>query len=328
MLQPLTDPPAYEDVLDAAERLHGHAVRTPLLENEELNRRVGGRVLVKAEGLQHKGAFKFRGAFNAISRIEADRYPGGVVAYSSGNHAQGVAEAARLLGFRAAIVMPNDSPDIKKRGVRESGGEIIPYDRETEQRDMIADTVAKERGAYLIPPFDHAHVIAGQGTVGLEIVAQARELGATPDQVVVPAGGGGLISGVAIAVQATLPDANIIPVEPAGFDDWARSLAAGEILSNARASGSLCDALLAPHPGEMTFSIAKSRLSQGLLVSDDEVLEAMRFAFERLKLVVEPGGATALAALLTGRCELNGGTTAIVLSGSNVDWPVFQKAFA
>lgn len=308
-----------EDVRSAAERIKGAAIYTPLLENAELNARVGRRVLIKFEGAQHTGSFKFRGAYNRLSRIPASSRAAGVVAWSSGNHAQGVAAAARLLDIPATIVMPSDAPAIKIANTKTLGAEVVPYDRVTESREKIATALAESRGAVLVPSFDDPFIIAGQGTIGLEILDQAKALGATPQQILVCCGGGGLVAGIATAVKAADPGIDIFSVEPAAFDDTARSLQSGIREKVADGARSICDALLAPSPGELTFPINHALLASGLSVSDAEVEAAMRFAFERLKLVVEPGGAVALAAILHGKAPRADGPVAVVISGANVD---------
>lgn len=311
-------PPSFPDIAEASQRLEGLAVRTPLLESLILNERVNARVLVKPENLQRTGSFKFRGAYNAISRLSKADWPGGVTACSSGNHAQGVAEAARICGLPATIVMPEDAPALKIARTRRSGAEVVTYDRETEDREAIASRIGAEKTAIFIPPYNSPHIIAGQGTTGLELMRDAEALGAVPDAVLVPAGGGGLVSGVALAVSNARGATEIYAVEPEGFDDHARSLSSGRRETNPALSGSICDALLAPSPGELTFAINQRLLSGAVSVSDDEVRDAVRFAFEELKLVIEPGGAVALAALLAGRFKAEG-TVAIVLSGGNID---------
>ncbi len=315
-------------MLDAASAIAPHAVRTPLLELPFLNERIGVRVLLKAEVLQRTGSFKFRGAYNCVSRIDRAAHPGGVVACSSGNHAQGVAEAARICGIPAVIVMPSDAPAIKIERTRRSGAEVVPYDRQHEDRDAIAASIAAERKMQFVSPFDNFHVIAGQGTVGLELAEQARAADADLEAVLVPASGGGLTAGVALAVLAEVPSARIYTVEPQGFDDYARSLRSGVRESNLPGASSICDALLMPHPGELTFAMNKDRLAGGLVVSDAEVRKAVAFAFRELKLVVEPGGAAALAALLSGRYPLSGGPVGLVLSGGNIDPPVLDDCLA
>jgi threonine dehydratase len=316
--------PTYADVIAARQRLAPHLVATPLIEHPVLNARVGGRILLKCENLQRVGAFKFRGAYNKIVQVDRDRFPGGVVACSSGNHAQGVAAAATLVGLRAAIVMPLDAPVLKIARTRAFGAEVIGYDREREDRDAIARGLCEERKAAYVHPYDDADVMAGQGTTGLEIMEQARALEATPDAVLVCASGGGLVGGIAIAVKESSAATEVYSVEPEGFDDLARSLASGKRERNARLTGSICDALLMPTPGEIPFAVARARLSGGLVVSDEEAREAVRFAFEELKLVVEPGGAVALAAVLNARIPVRGRIVALVLSGGNVDPQVFS----
>jgi threonine dehydratase len=316
------------DIEDAARRLADHAVITPLLESPALNERVGGRVLIKAETLQRVGAFKFRGAYNRLSRLSGPERVHGVVAFSSGNHAQGIALAARLLDLPALIVMPADAPGVKVQATRGYGAEIRFYDRASESREAIAAAVAAERGAVIVPAFDDRLIIAGQGTVGLEIADQAQALGAAIDLVVGPVGGGGLMAGTAVAVKARSAGSEIFGVEPAGFDDTRRSLEAGERRGAPPAPRSLCDALESPMPGEITFPLLKSHLAGVLTVDDREVAQAMRYAFASLKLVVEPGGVVALAALLAGKITLAGRTAAIILSGGNVDPELFQRVLA
>ena len=311
--------PTIEDVRSAAERIKGLAVVTPLIEHPALNERVGGRVLLKAENLQRVGAFKFRGAYNAVSRIDRARYPGGVVACSSGNHAQGVAAAATLRGMPSLIVMPADAPAVKVRRTKAFGAEVQLYDRQTEDRDAIARAICEQRKAALVHPFDDPDVMAGQGTVGLELMAQAAAVGAQPDAVLVCCSGGGLVGGVAVAVRHARPATAVYSVEPAGFDDFARSLKSGKRERNEKLAGSICDALLVATPGEITFETGKRLLAGGLSVTDDEARAAVRFAFEELKLVVEPGGAVALAAVLAGKIMTRGRTIAAVLSGGNID---------
>ena len=317
--------PTSADLLAARRRLGTLACRTPLIEHPALNARVGGRVLLKAENLQRVGAFKFRGAYNKVAQVDRKAFPGGVVACSSGNHAQGVAAAATLLGFRSAIVMPADAPRLKIERTRAFGAEVVAYDRVKEDRDAIARDLCATRNAAYVHPFDDIDVIAGQGTAGLEMMEQAEAIGATPDIVLVGASGGGLISGVSIAVKEKSPSTVIYSVEPAGFDDLARSLESGAHERNAALSGSICDALLAVTPGELTFEIARRNLAGGLVVTDDEARTAVRYAFEELKLVVEPGGAVSLAAILTGKLPLQGKTVAALLSGGNVDPGLFAE---
>jgi threonine dehydratase len=321
-----TAPPTYADVADAARRLAGLAVETPLLESSALNRRLGGRLFVKPECLQRTGSFKFRGAYNRLSRIAPERRAAGVVAYSSGNHAQGVAHAAALLGIRATIVMPADAPAIKIANTKGYGAEVVTYDRERESREAIGARLAGERGAIVVPPYDDPLIIAGQGTVGIEIAAQAARLGVKLDAVAANASGGGLVAGIALALAHDAPGVAIHTAEPAGFDDHARSLASGRREANAPGARSICDALLAPTPGEITFAINHRLLGAGVSASDVEVQRAMATAFAEFKLVVEPGGAVALAAALAGRVQVAGRAIAVVCSGGNVDVDTFIAA--
>ncbi len=319
----MTDPVSIGDVEAAAARLDGVVVETPLLQHPELDHLAGGKVLIKPECLQRAGSFKIRGAYNLLSQLTPEQASNGVVAWSSGNHAQGVAMAARLLGIQAAIVMPADAPRSKLDNTRRLGGEIITYDRYSEDREAIACRIAAERGAAVVPSFEHPHIIAGQGTMGLEIAAQSEALALPADQALICCGGGGLIAGSAIALKDRFPNIAIYAVEPQGFDDTARSLQAGRRLGNDPGARSICDALLSPSPGELTFAIMQRLVDGGLVVSDEEVKAAMRFAFRQLKLVVEPGGAVALAAVLAGKLETTDRTTVIVLSGGNVDADLF-----
>ncbi len=311
--------PGFQDVVAAAARIEGHAVRTPLLESGLLNERLGGRLLVKAEVLQRSGSFKFRGAYNSISRLGRTRRSKGVVAFSSGNHAQGVAAAAELLGVAATIVMPDDAPETKLAATRALGAKVVLYDRASGDREAIAAALAGESGAALIKPFDAFDTIAGQGTVGLELAEQAQALGATLDAILVPCSGGGLSAGIVLAVNELVPGAAVHTVEPEGYDDWARSLAAGRRVANEPAAPSLCDALLLKEPGELTFALAAAHLGPGLVVSESEVRHAMATAFRDFRLVVEPGGAVALAAVLAGRFDCRERTVAVIASGGNVD---------
>lgn len=313
------DLPVFADVEEAARQLEGQAVLTPLLESNELNRRCGGRILIKPEVLQRTGSFKFRGAYNRINRIPMEERAKGVIAYSSGNHAQGVAAAAAQLGLPATIVMPADAPAIKLRNTRALGAEVLTYDRYRELREEVAAGLQAKTGATIVPPYDDRYVIAGQGAVGLEIMEQAAAKGLRPECVLVPCGGGGLTSGIALAVRHLSPACEVWAVEPEGFDDTARSLAAGRRLANEGEGRSICDALLAPTPGRLTFSLNHRLGTRGLAVSEAAVRQAMAFALRHLKLVVEPGGAVCLAALLSGRFKTEGRVVALVLSGGNVD---------
>jgi threonine dehydratase len=313
--------PELADVEAAAERVRGVVRQTPLLESDALNELVGGRLLCKAECLQRTGSFKLRGAYNTISQLDGQP----VVAFSSGNHAQGVAAAAKLLGVPATIVMPADAPAIKIANTRALGAEVRLYDRQREVREEIGAEIAAQTGAALVKPYDDPRIIAGQGTVGLEAAQQLRAEGTTVDAALLPCGGGGLIAGCSIALVAAFPEAAILAVEPQGFDDTARSLAAGERVLNDPGARSFCDALLAPMPGELTFPLHRRHLAGGLAVSDAEVARAMAAAFSHLKVVVEPGGAVALAAVLSGRFDARARTVLVVLSGGNVDPGLFAE---
>lgn len=313
------------DVQAAAGRLAGVAVETPLIESPALNERLGGRVLIKTETLQRAGAFKFRGAYNRLVQFDAGQRRAGVVAFSSGNHAQGVALAGRLLGVPALIVMPSDAPEVKIAATRGHGAQVRLYDRLTESREAIAAAIAAERGAVVVPAFDDPHIIAGQGTVGLELARQAAALGAQLDMALAPVSGGGLLAGVSLALKAANPAVEIWGVEPAGYEDLRQSLAAGRRITIKAAGRTLCDALESPFPGELTFPILQRNLAGAVAVADAEVAEAMRYAFGVLKLVVEPGGAAGLAALLAGRVAVRGRTVGLVLSGGNVDPDLFAR---
>ena len=318
--------PTFADVQAAARRLEGVTIRTPLLENERVNRQLGGRLFLKAECLQRTGSFKLRGAYNFLASMsEADRARG-VVGWSSGNHAQGLAEAARLLGTKATIVMPADAPALKVANTRASGAEVVLYDRVKDSREEIGQGIAAKTGATIVPPYDHPWILTGQGTTGLEIAEQAKALGVTLDAVAAPCSGGGLATGVALGVKGVSPTTSVHAGEPAGFDDLARSLASGSKQKNEKLSGSICDALLAPTPGDVTFPLAQQLLGPGLVVTDEEVLDAMEVAFREFKLVVEPGGAVALAAALTGKLPVKGRAVAVVCSGGNVDHATFKRA--
>ena len=316
---PAREAPTFADVEAAARRLDGVAVRTPLLSFPELDRRTGARVLVKPETLQRTGSFKFRGAYAKLSALDPDTRARGVVAFSSGNHAQGVAAAAQLLGVPATIVMPDDAPAMKLANTRGYGAEVRLYDRHCDDRTALADAIVAETSATLVRPYDDREVTAGQGTCGLEIARQAADADARLDAAVFCCGGGGLTAGSAIAFAELSPTTQVYTVEPEEFDDTARSLAAGARVGNERGAHSICDALLSPMPGAFTFPILQRHGVRGLAVSDDEVRAAMAFAYAWMKLVVEPGGAVTLAALLSGKLDVRGGTVALVLSGGNVD---------
>ena len=309
----------------ARARLDGHIRRTPLLSSPFLDEIAGRRIFVKPECLQHTGSFKFRGAWSAISALAPDVRSKGVIAFSSGNHAQGVALAAKLHGIASVIIMPSDAPALKIANTRAYGAEVVLYDRVKESRDEIGARLATDRNLTLIKPFDEPQVIAGQGTTGLEIAEQAAELGIDKADVLVPVSGGGLLSGIALALEAKAPGLVAHPCEPEGFDDMARSLVSGKIERNASLSGSLCDAILSPQPGDITFPIIKRLSGAGLVVTEDEALRAMALAFSRLKIVVEPGGAVALAAALFHGSSLEE-TVIAICSGGNVDGDIFRMA--
>ena len=315
-----------EMIRAAAARLKGHARETPLLSSPFIDHLAGRRVLIKAECLQHTGSFKYRGGYAAVSALAEDVRARGVIAFSSGNHAQGVALAAAQHGVPSVIIMPADAPRLKIENTRALGAEVVLYDRATEDRDAIGASMAAARGLTLIKPFDEPQVIAGQGTTGLEIAAQARALGVEQADVLVCCGGGGLTSGIALALEADAPGLRARSAEPQGFDDTARSLASGQIERNAAMSGSICDAIVTPSPGNLTFPIMQRLCGPGLVVTDQEALRAMAQAFLRLKIVLEPGGAVALAAALNRRDQIEGDAVIVVASGGNVDTEMFERA--
>ncbi|NHQ73838.1 threonine/serine dehydratase [Roseovarius gahaiensis] len=311
----------------AAERLKGHARRTPLLSSPFLDDIAGRKVLVKPECLQHTGSFKYRGGRSALSALDEATRARGVIAFSSGNHAQGVALAAREFGVPAVIIMPADAPRMKIDNTRALGAEVVLYDRAGgESREAIGEKLTNERGLTLIKPYDEPQVIAGQGTCGLEIAEQARAQGVTRADVLTCCGGGGLTAGIALALEAEAPGLRVRPCEPEGFDDTARSLAEGRIVANTQPSGGICDAIVTPQPGQLTFPIMQRLCGPGLTVSEDEALRAMKLAFERLKVVAEPGGAVALAAALFRPDEIAGDAVICTISGGNVDAAMFRRA--
>jgi threonine dehydratase len=312
--------PEFADVVAAAKRIAPYAVETPLLESVALNEKLGGRIFLKPESLQRTGSFKFRGACNRISLIPNDERGGGVVAFSSGNHAQGVAAAAALFGMRATIVMPKDAPRAKIEGTKALGAEVVFYDRLTDDREAIATQIMNERGATLVRPFDDAGIIAGQGTIGLEIARQATARGAKLDAVLVPCSGGGVVSGIALALSGASPGTHAISVEPENFDGMRRSLIAGERVAAPGGHLSMADALMAPTPGVVPFALARTMMEPGLAVSDDELAGAVSYAAQTLKLIIEPGGSAGLAVVLAGRYDVHGKTVAVVLSGGNCDF--------
>jgi threonine dehydratase len=321
-------PPTFDDVQAAARRLKDHAVRTPLVTNDALDAATGARVFVKAECLQRTGTFKFRGAYNLLAKLSPEARSRGVVAFSTGNHAQGVAEAARMFDVSATIVMPSDAPAIKRAGVLTRGGYVVPYDRVRDSREAIAAGLAEDYGAALAPSYDHPDIIAGQGTAGLEAIEDSRLKGVRFDTVLCCVGGGGLIAGIGLAFEGLAPETEIWGVEPEGFDDHRRSLLAGHRVANAKLSGSICDAILTPTPGALTWAINSKRLKGALAVTDAEALAAMTFAMKRLKLVLEPGGAVALAAALLGKLDLRGRTVLVIASGGNADPAMIRRGVA
>ena len=317
----------FADVEAAAKRLAGKAVQTPLLRFPQLDAALGFRLLVKAETLQRTGSFKFRGACNKLMLVkEQNPAAKAVVAFSSGNHAQGVAAAAAMLGFQATIVMPDDAPRIKIENTKALGASVVLYKRHTESREQISADIAAKTGAVMVPPYDDPAIMAGQGTSGLELCAQAEALGMKADVVIAPASGGGLIAGVATAVKHLWPQAQVFAAEPATCNDLQRSLEAGKRVGNAPGSVSICDALMSPIPGELTFPVHQALLTGGLTASDADILKAMKFALTRLKLVMEPGGASSLACALLNRDKFRGQTVAVVASGGNADPEMLKRA--
>ena len=321
----VTPLPVFDDVLAAATRVQSVAMRTPIMRHDALDAAVGAEVFVKPECLQVTGSFKIRGATNRIAQItDPEQKRAGVVAFSSGNHAQGVARAARMCGMPSLIVMPADAPEVKVAGVLADGGEVKRYDRTHQVREEIAREIAGERGAVLVPSYDDKHIIAGQGTVGLEFAEDLTERGVSLDHYISCAGGGGLMAGTALAFEALSPQTRLWTAEPEDYDDHRRSFAAGEIRRVEPKGPSICEAIMTPQPGDLTFPINKARVAGGLAVSDEKIKEAMRFAFRHLKLVVEPGGAAALAcAMFDLPEEAKGKKVGLVLSGGNVDAAVF-----
>ena len=321
--------PTFDDVRAAAGRVRGYVRETPVLTHPAIDAAADAQVFVKAECLQVTGSFKMRGATNRLAQISPAGRKAGVVAFSSGNHAQGVARAARLMGMPAVIVMPSDAPQVKVDGVRADGGEVVLYDRNTQDREEICQRIAAERGAVVVPSYDDPHIIAGQGTAGMEFATQMQAAGTPLDALICCTGGGGLISGIALAFEALSPATQIWTAEPEAHDDWARSLETGEIKANAPGTRSICDAILTPKPGNLTFAIGKRLFSGGLRVSDDHVRSAMRLAFRHLKIVAEPGGAAALAAAVHALpAALKGKNVGVLVTGGNVDAADFVQALA
>lgn len=321
------DTPTADDVQAAHARIASRIVRTPMLRHPLLDERTGGTILLKPESLQRTGSFKLRGATNAVLQLSDAQRRAGVVTHSSGNHGQATACAGAAMGAAVTVYMPADAPRIKVESTRRWGATIVHYDRRTDNREALTAAFAAETGATLVPPYDHPNVIAGQGTLALELAQDAAGAGLRMDSLLVCTGGGGMIAGCALAMEGASPGTRVFAVEPEGWDDTARSLQSGERVA-APGGSMLCDALLAPTPGEITFSVNQERLAGGVAVSDEEVLAAMAFAFSHLKLVVEPGGAVCLAALLSGRFDARGQVAGAVLSGGNVDPAVFSRALA
>ena len=317
-----------DGVRRAAKRLLGKAVRTPTIENQTLNDIVGGRVLIKAEVLQHCGAFKFRGAYNLISQLTPEELCKGVVTWSSGNHAQGVALASRMMNTHATIVMPADAPAVKLNNVKALGGEVVLYNRQTDDREEIGGRIAAERGAVIAPPFDHPHTIEGQGTLALEVFDDARAQGADLDAFITCCGGGGLTSGCAVALEDVSPQTQVWIAEPEHYDESWASIRDGERRYADLKKRTLCDAIATPTPGRLTLPIMARLVRGGVAVTDQEVRQAILFAYQHLRLVVEPGGAVALAAVLSRKFDGLGKTTAITLSGGNVDGSLFSAILA
>jgi threonine dehydratase len=325
----MTEAITIADIRAARDRLAGVARVTPLLESPFLNALAGRRVLVKAECLQRTGSFKFRGGWSALSALPEEARKRGVLAFSSGNHAQGVAHAAELMGVPAVIIMPQDAPALKLANTRGHGAEVVLYDRAGgESREALGSQLSAERGLTLIRPYDEPMVMAGQGTCGLEVAVQAREAGVERADVLVCCGGGGLASGIALALEADAPGLRVRTCEPVGFDDAARSLAAGERVANLSETGTICDAIVTPSPGTLTFPVLQRLAGPGLAVTDTEALMAMGQAFLRLKIVAEPGGAVALAAALYRAGDIAGDAVICTVSGGNVDPEMFGRALA
>jgi len=324
---PLRDLPTFADIEDAAQRIRGVTVHTPLLRYDGLDKAIGAPVWIKPETLQRTGSFKMRGAWNRISRIPDADKPKGVVAFSSGNHAQGVAEAAKILGLKATIVMPSDAPRAKIESTKRRGAEVRLYDRVNESREAIAAELVAATGATTVRPFDDSWIMAGQGTAGLEAAKDAAAQGVTFGSLICNASGGGLLAGVAVAFEELSSKTEVYVAEPEGHDDLIRSLAEKKIVSNAPGIRSIADALMSPEPGALTFEIHKRRVTGGFTASNDQLLDAMSYAFHNLKLVVEPGGANGLAVLLNNRQHFaSRGPILLILSGGNVDADMFAQA--
>ena len=319
-------PVSYQDIADAADRIRALVVETPLLEVTDLSEAIGGRFFVKCENLQRTGSFKLRGGMNALASLSPEDLAKGVVAYSSGNHAQGVAAAARHFGISATIIMPEDAPVIKKDNTKALGANVVSYDRYSESREELGQKIQAETGAILIPPYDYLPTMIGQGTTAIEVTNQLRAKGLSLDTAIICCGGGGLAGGSALVYNTTFPDAQVWAAEPETHDDTARSLRAGKRLSNDPEARSICDAIVTPTPGGVTFPVLQACGVEGRSASDEDVLDAVGFAAKRMKLLVEPGGAIALAVGRTHVAQLQGQTVVAYLSGGNIDPEMLARA--
>jgi len=316
----------YNDILKARKILSQNIIETPLIYDFYLSKKFDSNIFYKAESIQRTGSFKIRGAYNKIYNSITDHRPKGILAWSSGNHAQGVAEAANIFNLQATIVMPKDAPLIKINGTKSRGAKIIFYDRKTENREEIGRSLAKKYNLLIIPPYDDKYVIAGQGTIGLEIIKQIRKYDLIPDKILVPTGGGGLIAGIATAIKKNYKTTNLYSVEPNNFSDYAKSLKCMKIIKNNMNNKSICDSLLAIEPGKLTFNINSKLLRKGLTVTDKQVLKAINYAYKNLGLIIEPGGVVALAAILNNKTNIKKKTVIAVLSGSNIDQFILKNA--
>jgi len=316
----------FNDILEAEKILSSKIIITPLVYDFYLSKKFEANIFYKTENIQRTGSFKIRGAYNKIYHSVINEKPKGVLAWSSGNHAQGVAEASNIFNLNATIVMPKDAPDIKIMGTRSRGAKIIFYNRNTENREKIGSAIAKKYNLLIIPPYDDKYVIAGQGTIGLEIIKQIKQYNLSPDKILVPTGGGGLVAGIATAIKKKYKNTSIYTVEPNHFADYSKSLKSKKIIKNSMNKVSICDSLLAQEPGKITFKINKALIKKGLTVTENQVLKAVNYAYKNLGLVVEPGGAVALAAILNNKINIKKKTVIAVLSGSNIDPLVFKRA--
>ena len=318
----------YNDIVEAKNNLSTHIIETPLIYDHYLSKKLNANILFKAENIQRTGSFKFRGAYNKIYRSISKNNASGILAWSSGNHAQGVAEAANIFNLKATIVMPKDAPSIKIQGTKSKGAKIIFYNRKTEDREKIGQTIAKQNNLLIVPPYDDKFVISGQGTIGLEIIEQLKKYNLLPDKILVPTGGGGLVAGIATAIKKKYKNSNIYCVEPSKFSDYSKSLKNMKIVKNNMNNISICDSLLASEPGRITFKINSALLKRGITVSDNQVLKAINYAYKNLGLIVEPGGAVALAAILNNKTYVKNKTVIAILSGSNIDPSILKTAIS